>query len=198
MELSSSQGSIAWRETDGESFATAFANDRKHSGLFFENLGTCLKRFGQPDRLVIGLGPGSYAGTRIALATAAGLAAASGAELAGLPSFCAMETESGDYAVIGDARRQSFYFAEVRERHCVEGPILCSAQELVGRVRDLRFPVFSTERLAQFPAAQLCYPSALLLIDLPMEIATHPLEPIYLRTPHITYPKSRPPLPATP
>ena len=72
LELSSGQGSVAWLENDREPFVRIFANDRKHSGLFFENLQLCSRKFGAPDTIVVGLGPGSYAGVRIAIATAVG------------------------------------------------------------------------------------------------------------------------------
>src|SRR4051812_22672270 len=130
LELSSAQGSIAWQETGAEPFSRSFPNDRKHSGLFFENLQGCLKRFGNPDRIAVGSGPGSYAGSRIAIATATGLAAINHSELIGVPSPCAMETEAKQYVVIGDARRGSFYFAQVRERLCMDGPHLCTEGEL--------------------------------------------------------------------
>ena len=135
LELSSGQGSIAWVEDDRDLFVSEFANDRKHSGLFFENLQRSIAQFGKADRIVVGLGPGSYAGTRIAIATAMGLQAATCAELIGLPSLCAMPTEETEYAVIGDARRQSFFFARVLGRCCVEGPVLCTQEELAATPR---------------------------------------------------------------
>ena len=49
LELSSGQGSVAWLENDREPFVRIFANDRKHSGLFFENLQICSREFGTPD-----------------------------------------------------------------------------------------------------------------------------------------------------
>src|SRR3954453_21686119 len=113
LELSSGQGSIAWAEDGQQLGAMKFPNDRKHSGLFFENLERSLAQFGNPDRIVVGLGPRSYAGTRIAIATATGLQVAAESELLGLPSLCAIATDAPDYAVIGDARRQSFYFAHI-------------------------------------------------------------------------------------
>src|SRR3982751_3989958 len=85
LELSSGQGSIAWREDGRDLEAMEFPNDRKHSGLFFENLERSLAQFGNPDRIVVGLGPGSYAGTRIAIATATGLQVAADSELLGFP-----------------------------------------------------------------------------------------------------------------
>ena len=196
-ELSSPQGSIAWQEPGAEPFSRSFQNDRKHSGLFFENVEACLKRFGNPDRIAIGLGPGSYAGTRIAIATATGLAAIDRSELIGVPSFCAMETKTKQYAVIGDARRGSYYFAQVRDRRCVEGPLLCTEGELNNRLMNFADSVYATEPLAMFPQMIVNYPGALLLTQIaatmPPPADAQPLEPLYLREPNITYPKNRPP-----
>ena len=150
LELSSAQGSIAWMEEGQDLFVSEFANDRKHSGLFFENLQRSIAQFGKADRIVVGLGPGSYAGTRIAIATAMGLQAATGAELIGLPSLCAMPTDETEFVVIGDARRESFFFARVLGRRCVEGPVLCTHEELAQRLEPLAVSIFSTEPLPAF------------------------------------------------
>ena len=194
LELSSGQGSIAWRERGEARFEETFPSDRKHSGLFFENLQRCVREFGQADRIVIGLGPGSYAGTRIAIAAAIGLEAASGAELIGLPSFCAMPSDAVEYVAIGDARRESFWLARVQSQRCVEGPTLMSAQELDERLGATESPIFSAESIAAFPQARLMHPSAAILGRIAEEDSVDatrtPLEPIYLREPHITRPKA--------
>lgn len=192
LELSSGKGSIALIDEGKSLFVSEFANDRKHSGLFFENLQRCLEEFGNPARIVVGLGPGSYAGTRIAIAAAIGLQAATGAELIGFPSFCAMPTDSTDYAVVGDARRKSFFFALVAERRCVDGPLLCTQRELAERLDRLSCPVFSAEPLSQFADVSLLHPSALVLAqrEMTQPVAAIPLEPIYLREPHITRPRA--------
>ena len=193
LELSSSIGSIAWIDDAADPFSTTFANDRKHSGLFFENLERCLLRFGNPELIVVGLGPGSYAGTRIAIATAIGLEAATGARLLGLPSICAIDSDAETYAVIGDARRQTFFFAEVRDRSCVTDSILLSEAELNDRLQSFDGAVFTTEPLPAFPSATVSRPSAFLLAQLaqrsPQRSLSAPLEPIYLREPHITQAK---------
>jgi tRNA threonylcarbamoyl adenosine modification protein YeaZ len=138
MDLSSGRGSIAWSGGAGEVFDVAFANDRKHSGQFFENLQETLQRFGTPELIVVGLGPGSYAGTRIAIAAASGLAAATGAHVCGLSSARAFGTDVTEYSVVGDARRQSFFFAHVVARECMEGPLLYTRDELLTRIRGVR------------------------------------------------------------
>ncbi len=93
--------------------------------------------------------------------------------------------------MIGDARRQSFWFAQVRERRALEGPLLCSEDELRERLRAMHCPVFASEPLAVYPEAVIAHPSAVVLADCAMEVAREPLEPIYLRAPHITYPKAK-------
>ncbi len=57
-----------------------------------------------PDRIVVGMGPGSFAGIRAALAFAQGYQLGRPCEVLGLPSPCALAGE-GRLAVVGDARR---------------------------------------------------------------------------------------------
>jgi tRNA threonylcarbamoyladenosine biosynthesis protein TsaB len=194
-ELSSRQGSIALIEDDAVLFDQTFANDRKHSGLFFENLRLCVKQFGASDVIVVGLGPGSYAGVRIAIATAVGLRTAGCVKLCGLPSICALQVEAREYCVIGDARRQSFFLARVRDGRVIEGPNLHTALELDSMIRDSTVPIYSSEALPQFPQSLLAFPAARKLANLACDQAgeiedTRSLEPIYLYAPHITVPKT--------
>ncbi|HEV3408818.1 MAG TPA: tRNA (adenosine(37)-N6)-threonylcarbamoyltransferase complex dimerization subunit type 1 TsaB [Chthoniobacterales bacterium] len=193
MELSSAEGSIAFVEDDEERFVAMFPNDRKHSGPFFENLQRCLEDAGPPEQIVVGLGPGSYAGTRIAIATATGLQAAMGSELMGLPSLCALPAATGDYVVIGDARRQSFWYAQVAGRRCIEGPTLCTRPELADRLAGAPSPIFASEPLLAFPNVPVLYPSARILArsaPASADVRRAPLEPLYLREPHITQAKA--------
>jgi tRNA threonylcarbamoyladenosine biosynthesis protein TsaB len=190
LDLSTARGSLAWLD-GGVDLAHEWANDRKHSGLFFENLESSRKKFGAPERIIVGLGPGSYAGIRIAISAAIGLRESAKSELMGWPSICAIE--DGEYCVIGDARRESFYFACVRSNDLVEGPTLFNETELKARLDKLNMPIFCSETLPQFERAVVRYPSATVLARL-ASASNHrfvlpPLEPIYLREPHITVPK---------
>ena len=197
LELSSARGSLAWREDDELDLIREWANDRKNSGEFFQNLSEVRTEFGAPDRIVVGLGPGSYAGTRIAISAAIGLQLALKTELVGLSSLCALECEAAEYAVVGDARRQSFFLAEVRHNALVASPSLHSEAELRVALESLRarMPIFAVEELPQFPGVKTCYPSAQILARLAAEanrtFVWPPLEPMYLREPHITTPKPR-------
>jgi tRNA threonylcarbamoyladenosine biosynthesis protein TsaB len=202
LELSTARGSIAALSNDvdpaavaasaEEALARDWANDRKHSGLFFENLQEVTKKFGAPEMIVVGLGPGSYAGIRIAISAAIGLQKATSARLVGLPSICAFEAE--EYCVIGDARRNSFFFAHVRANDLLEGPTLFSEAELEAKLDKPKMSIFCSEPLPQFVRGVVRYPSARILAELAQDpnrsFALPPLEPMYLREPHITVPRS--------
>ena len=61
-----------------------------------------------------------------------------------------------EYCVIGDARRQTFFFARVREHDLIEGPDLMSEAELREKLDkiDKKMPIFTTEKLPQFERAE--------------------------------------------
>ncbi len=193
LELSSAVGSIAWRADAGTTVVRQFPADRQNSGFFFENLAELRAGYGLPEKIVVGLGPGSYAGTRIAIATALGLRAANGAELVGLPSICAIDLPV--YGIVGDARRSSYFFAEVRAGSCIEGPTLLSDAELREKMKErAELPFVAAGPLPGFPEIAVAYPSAGLLAALGENAVStgESLEPIYLRQPYITTPKATP------
>ncbi len=196
LELSTPRGSLAWLNDAVDLVVLEWPNDRKNSSAFFENLAQVRKQFGLPGTIIVGLGPGSYAGTRIAISAAIGLQAASKARLLGLPSICAIE--NADYCVIGDARRQSFFFARIRKQELVEGPSLFSEADLQSKLDDALqddVRILCSDSLPQFPVAVIGYPSAELLARLAHDsnrsFKLPPLEPIYLREPYITLPKAQ-------
>lgn len=208
LELSSARGSLALVNAGNVDLFPEWQNDRKNSGQFFEYLVEVQKKFGKPDIIIVGLGPGSYAGTRIAISAAIGLSfrgttsVSSGRDgarpsirLIGFPSICAIDCDAAEYCIIGDARRQTFFFARVRDNNLAEGPTLMSEAELRAKMDkfDGKMSIFTTEELPQFERAEVHYPSARVLAQLASDpkgnFALPPLEPIYLREPHITVPK---------
>jgi tRNA threonylcarbamoyl adenosine modification protein YeaZ len=219
LELSTSRGTLAWLNSNERPAGAPAAaredaraaqncdadfrewpNDRKNSAAFFENLDVVTKKFGVPVVIIVGLGPGSYAGTRIAISAAIGLQSSSGARLIGLPSICAIETTETDYCVIGDARRKSFFFARISGNELMEGPDLFGEEGLKSKLASLRnhTPIFCSESLSQFSQAMIRYPSAQLLARLAQGASQNfklsPLEPMYLREPYVTManPATRP------
>ena len=194
LELSTSRGSLAWQDGEIE-FTREWPNDRKNSAAFFESLQAVRGKFGAPETIIVGLGPGSYAGTRIAISAAIGIQLSCGARLIGYPSICAIQCDAQEYCAIGDARRKSFFFARILENEVIEGPMLFSEAELKAKLEsiDSATPVFSSELLPQFQRPVVSFPTALILARLAKEprrrFCLPPLEPFYLREPHITMPK---------
>jgi len=195
LELSSARGSVALLNDGNVVFFREWQNDRKNSGPFFEYLAEVLKEFEKPDTIIVGLGPGSYAGTRIAISAAIGLQAASQSRLIGFPSICAIECDTAEYCVIGDARRQTFFLARIHGNNLAESPTLMTEAELRAKLDkvDSTMSIFTSEKLPQFERAAIRYPSAKVLVRLASDanrnFSQPPLEPIYLREPHITIPK---------
>jgi len=193
LELSTARGSLACLDGNFE-LVRQWPNDRKNSAAFFENIDVVMKKAGAPETIIVGLGPGSYAGTRIAISAAIGLQHSSNAHLIGYPSICAAECDAHEYCVIGDARRKTFFFAHIHQ--LTEGPILLAEAELKSKVDSLEstLPIFSSESLPQFKGVVVRYPSALVLARVAQEprhgFFLPPLEPIYLREPHITIPRA--------
>src|SRR6266403_2810793 len=148
LDLSTTRGGLAWLDNDVE-VAREWPNDRKDSSAFFENLDAVTRKLGAPDTIIVGLGPGSYAGTRIAISAAIGLQLSSGARLTGLPSICAIQCDAREYCAIGAARRKSFFVARIRGHELVEGPMLFSQSELQAKLESLEpgIPIFSSEPL---------------------------------------------------
>lgn len=193
LELSTARGSLAWLNEHESPIVREWPNDRKHSGKFFENLHDLTGAVGPAEKIIVGLGPGSYAGTRIAVAAAVGLQAAWNVQLIGYASICAVT--SGDYCIIGDARRQSFFFARIHQNELEEGPDLFDEAGLKQKLDKVRkdMPIFASEDLPQFEGVATRYPSALILANVANDsnriFTRPPLEPIYLREPHITKPR---------
>ena len=193
METSTVRGSVAISEDGRVIFSERFAADRSLGSTLFPCLQRAVVTLGEKhiDRIAVGLGPGSYSGVRIAIAAAVGLELTGGAEALGIPSILALETDAEKYLTTGDARRASFYFAEIDRGKCLTGPLLLDAEQLKAAI-DTRagLPVYGTEPMDAAPALEICFPSAERLARLAEAglgiVARGDLEPIYLRDPHIT------------
>ena len=196
IDTSTPRGSVAVFAYGDLVFDESFIADRSHSASLFASLERARACSSHIHQVAVGLGPGSYAGARIAIAAALAFDLALGAKLVGLPSVAALETDAHEYLAIGDARRNTFYFTHVVERECVDGPRLLdehALRELLETFPSL--PCYAEEPLAAFPSAQIAHPSAEILARLATDgkgiVATGDLEPIYLREPYITQPATR-------
>ncbi len=194
LDLSTRRGSIALCAKEKILFQNDWDNDRRSAAPFFLALEAAVDLHGPPNLVVVGLGPGSYTGTRIAVAAAIGLTRATAAVLAGLPSVAAMAEET-EYVVVGDAKRASFFVATVNGVQREVQIELVPADELPSRLAEIQVPIYTSDDLAEFPQVGRRFPSALQLADLaqrfPDKLYRAPLSPIYLRAPHITVPRGQ-------
>ena len=125
---------------DGQIFPRVFAGEDARSGDWPLKVRDFLASRGVVpgglDQIVVGQGPGSFAGIRAALAFAQGLALGSRAEVFGLPSTLALTRDNTKVAVVGDARRDRYWVTLYDGVHTVKDFFLVRKEELGGAVPD--------------------------------------------------------------
>lgn len=206
IELSSRQGSVALLK-DGVLLAEkTWIGESVRHGALFQTLEALLGDTGisysDISLYAVGRGPGSFSGMRMAFATAQALALPGKTEVRAVSSGAALalsvarETGAKHIAVIGDARREQFWFGlfnvdavfpprlQLLEdwKLIAYGELVVPAGTLVvspeaERLKEL-FPKIGISR---FPLAQQIAELALTQSD--------PLEPLYMHPPVFVEPK---------
>ncbi len=202
IEISTPAGQIAVVRSGEVVFYSEFASQRSHNAQMFAPLRDALAAAGGAlDLIVVGTGPGSYTGVRIAIAAAQGIALSRGAQVVGLPSILAPKegAEAGGFCIVGDARRDSYYTARIGDGDICDGIQLLAYAELPAWLREhgAHSVVTFEPRVAEIDGIRLTKPCASRLAELAAcltadEIARQnatPLEPVYLRDAFITTPK---------
>jgi tRNA threonylcarbamoyladenosine biosynthesis protein TsaB len=158
------------------------------AGELATEVARAIELFARLDRVIVGIGPGSYTGLRVSIATAFGLSLATDCQRIGCPSILGFA--ESDYTVIGDARRGSFFFARIARGGIAEGPRLLPKTELSNLVGNHSgIPLFAIGPMPELPQVEVKVPSARFLLGKQASYA--PLgEPIYLKEPHITHSSS--------
>lgn len=196
IETSTARGSIALYKDGRPLDVVEFSSDRSHNSVIFGPLESMLK-LATPDLIVVGTGPGSYSGIRVGIAAGMGISLAHDIPLVGLPSLTAFGEAYGleRYAVVGDARRGSWWYAEVESGMLVSGPEVDDEAGIRTRVGnwpgqlytlDGQSPPFCQAMPVKARADVLACRAASLSVEGLARLAAVETEPLYLRAPFIT------------
>ena len=90
-----------------------------------------------PDRVVVGMGPGPFTGLRVGIAFARAFAAARNIPVVGICSLDAIVVDQDEYTVAIDARRKEIYWARYKSGIRVEGPAVNFPADVDGYLLDL-------------------------------------------------------------
>ena len=115
-----------------------------------------------PDRVVVGMGPGPFTGLRVGIAFARAFAAARNIPVIGICSLDAIVVDQDEYTVAIDARRKEIYWATYKSGKRVQGPAVNFPADVDGYIIDL-------------------YPDITRMVEL--SEAQNVSEPFYLRRP---------------
>lgn len=187
-DCSTARGSVVAVEGGQVIFREDFDSPRGRGARFFPVLEAAMREVGGcPDRVAVGVGPGSYNGLRTTVAAAAGLRLATGAELVGVVSVRCLAVEAEEYLAVGDARGGQVFVARVRGRQLIGEIELVRADELSGRMVD-GLPVRAVGGLGDWVVAT---PDAKILAEIAAgEPAGLEVSPFYLKAPHVTKPRA--------
>lgn len=193
LEASSDYASVAVLNDGKLLEEKSFHSKRSLSADLFPVLSDLLERIPKLSRITVGLGPGSYAGVRITIAAALGLQSVLGCELVGVPSVASLGSCDETFQAIGDARRGTWYYTQVKAGVCTTGPcLLQTEEELLSSISKGEGPVRSAEVLPAHLGCETVTPQASVLGALSEREGAvwqrDVLEPLYLRPVHITLP----------
>jgi len=186
-DTSTSIGSIALGNAKVVVQAIELAGPGRHSATLFP----ALTRLGIPRlklrRIIVGLGPGSFSGIRVALATAHGIALAQNVPVLGICSAYSVAWQHREVTRLGvfaDAKRREAFCTVFCHGELERETYLLPMADLEMHASKMTLAV-SAEPLPGI--ATRAYPRASDLLalpdSLPAWVTKPPLEPIYLRQP---------------
>lgn len=101
-----------------------------HGRAVSELVASALSIHAEPNRVVVGMGPGPFTGLRVGIAFAHTFALAREIPVIGICSLDAIEIEQSEYTVAIDARRKEIYWAKYRDGVRLEGPAVSKPEEV--------------------------------------------------------------------
>lgn len=208
IETSSPCASLCVAHNGDLLFSTSWEADRNHDAHLFPALQRALHSLNghNLNLVLVGAGPGSYGGVRVALAAAEGIALVHGAKIAAINSWLGLPLPPGPCTVISDAKRGGWAAASFQNR-CMEGPLaILSQPELASLLEKTEGESLSVEReehlLRQGVAVGRpgVHATAEALLQAWLHLGESeqlvlleaPAAPIYVRPPHITQAKRKP------
>lgn len=199
IETSVPHASLCLYADDKILFNTSWEADRNHDAHLFPALQKAMDLLGRApalDYVLVGAGPGSYGGVRVALAAGVGISTVCSAKLVALESWAQLAGEGA--CVVADARRGGWTVRFPDGRIEVLSPEALKA---------LPHAIYSVEAPGQLSTLELTglekeglVPSAEGLVQIWINMndddraaaAAKPAEPIYVRPPHITVATRKP------
>ena len=104
-----------------------------------------------PDRVVVGMGPGPFTGLRVGIAFARSYALSRNIPVIGICSLDAIDIDQAEYTVAIDARRKEIYWARYKDGVRIEGPSVSKPDEVSDYVIG-EFP--SPEKMVKLSSVQ--------------------------------------------
>ena len=202
IELSTPTGKLAVIKEGRVLHESSFTSNRSHNSMLYAPLAEALAAAnGELQMIVVGTGPGSYTGVRIAIAAAQGVAISRKVPVIGLSSLATLSSLE-TFHVVGDARRGQFYSGLVHAGKLTGDLVMHDEAGLrAWRETTIAVPCFTSDAVlpADLPSVETAHPEAVslariastLTLEEVERLAAMVLEPFYLAEAFITKAKKK-------
>ena len=156
LETSVAQATMILANESGILSQKSFRSERSQECDLFTPLLDLLSKFPSDEKLsavVVGIGPGSYNGTRVGIATAQAIAQVHGCRVAGLCSFEGVPEAFANETIwaLGDARRDSYFLMPIQNGRAQIPPKLLDREEFSILLATCKGPKITFEPPQRLP-----------------------------------------------